>query len=237
MISPKLSKTDVSSLSKQQQQSPLLLSQPINEPSLKKTTPSIITSPTELIINRDQNNQDQQNSNGNELLMTPITPVSNNNGPMSTSTTPLLANNSIASNISIVSDENTNNNNNHTSNGSSDSLLLSIPNKIFYNICRKLPPNDLFALASVCNKFKQLLSFGDSNNKDMEETWMISRQRFLRYLQMPPPVGMNEASYIILRQLDKGCQFCHERGFVRIYWEFRVRCCSFCLDKRTLRYI
>nr|CAG8505631.1 6313_t:CDS:2 [Entrophospora candida] len=250
MISPKISKIDISSLSKQQQQSPLLLSQPINESSLKKTTSTI--TPTELIINQDQNNlQDQQNSNGSDLLMTPITtpitPVSlpNNNGPTSTSTTPLLANDSIFNNKSIVSNENINNNNvnnnNHnsstfTSNRNSESLLLSISDEVFYNICKRLPPNDLFALASVCKKFKRLLSFGDSNNKVVQETWMISRQRFLKYLQMPPPVGMNEASYIILRQLDKGCQFCHERGFVRIYWEFRVRCCSFCLDKKTLRH-
>jgi len=251
MISPKISKIDVSSLSKQQQQqSPLLLSQPINESSLKKTASTI--TPTELIINQDQNNlQDQQNSNGSDLLMTPITtpitPVSltNNNGPTSTSTTPLLTNDSIVNNKSIVSNENINNNNvnnnNHNgstfaSNRNSVSLLLSISDEVFYNICKRLPPNDLFTLASVCKKFKRLLSFGDSNNKFVQETWMISRQRFLKYLQMPPPVGMNEASYIILRQLDKGCQFCHERGFVRIYWEFRVRCCSFCLDKKTLRH-
>ncbi|CAH1760031.1 5338_t:CDS:2 [Entrophospora sp. SA101] len=239
-ISPKISKIDISSsLSKQQQQSPLLLSQPINESSLKKTTSTI--TPTELIINQYQNNlQDQQYSNGSDLLMTPITtpitPVSlpNNNGPTSTSTTPLLANDSIVNNKSIVS--NNHNSSTFTSNRNSESLLLSISDEVFYNICKRLPPNDLFVLASVCKKFKRLLSFGDSNNKVVQETWMISRQRFLKYLQMPPPVGMNEASYIILRQLDKGCQFCHERGFVRIYWEFRVRCCSFCLDKKTLRH-
>jgi len=45
---------------------------------------------------------------------------------------------------------------------------------------------------------------------------------------------MDEKSYIVLKRLDKGCQFCNEKNFVKVYWEFRVRCCESCLDKNTM---
>ncbi|RIA89932.1 hypothetical protein C1645_169983 [Glomus cerebriforme] len=111
--------------------------------------------------------------------------------------------------------------------------LTDIPNEIFVQICANLPPNDLFSLTLVCKKIKGLLC--SPTSKDTQAIWRTSRIRFMRFLQSPPPCRMDEKSYIVLKQLEKGCQFCHEKGFVKVYWEFRVRCCESCLDKYTMR--
>ncbi|CAG8520531.1 12906_t:CDS:2 [Acaulospora morrowiae] len=116
----------------------------------------------------------------------------------------------------------------------SDPSITSIAIEIFMNICEHLPPSDLFSLVLVCRKFREILC---NASPVAQKIWKTSRLKFLRYLQKPAPPGMDERGYIVLRQLEKGCQFCqdHGSGFVKVYWEFRVRCCEMCLDKRTTR--
>lgn len=111
--------------------------------------------------------------------------------------------------------------------------LTDIPNEIFVQICANLPPSDLFSLTLVCKKLKGLLC--SPGSKETQAIWRNSRMRFMRFLQSPPPHNMDEKSYIVLKQLDKGCQFCNEKGYVKVYWEFRVRCCDLCLDEFTMR--
>ncbi|CAG8460769.1 5185_t:CDS:2 [Rhizophagus irregularis] len=111
--------------------------------------------------------------------------------------------------------------------------LTDIPNEIFVQICANLPPSDLFSLTLVCKKLKGLLC--SPGSKETQAIWRNSRMRFMRFLQSPPPHNMDEKSYIVLKQLDKGCQFCNEKGYVKVYWEFRVRCCDLCLDDHTMR--
>lgn len=110
--------------------------------------------------------------------------------------------------------------------------LTDIPNEIFVQICANLPPSDLFSLTLVCKKLKGLLC--SPGSKETQAIWRNSRMRFMRFLQSPPPHNMDEKSYIVLKQLDKGCQFCNEKGYVKVYWEFRVRCCDLCLDDHTM---
>lgn len=111
--------------------------------------------------------------------------------------------------------------------------LTDIPNEIFVQICANLPPSDLFSLTLVCKKLKGLLC--SPGSKETQAIWRNSRMRFMRFLQSPPPHNMDEKSYIVLKQFDKGCQFCNEKGYVKVYWEFRVRCCDLCLDDHTMR--
>jgi hypothetical protein len=110
--------------------------------------------------------------------------------------------------------------------------LTDVPNEIFVQICANLPPSDLLSLTLVCKKLKSLLC--SPGSKETQAIWRTSRIRFMRFLQSPPPHNMDEKSYIVLKQ-DKGCQFCNEKNFVKVYWEFRVRCCDLCLDEHTMR--
>ncbi|CAG8751946.1 9304_t:CDS:2, partial [Dentiscutata heterogama] len=49
----------------------------------------------------------------------------------------------------------------------------------------------------------------------------------------PPPVGIDEITYIKLAMLERGCQYCGAKTETpKVYWAFRVRCCSSCLRKR-----
>jgi hypothetical protein len=111
--------------------------------------------------------------------------------------------------------------------------LTSIPYDIFVQICNNLPPSDLLSLMLVCQEFKRLLC--DPNSPQTQAIWRNSRTKFMRFLQSPPPSGMDEKSYIVLKQLGKGCQFCHKMDFIKVYWEFRVRCCEQCLENYTMR--
>ncbi|CAG8568841.1 7645_t:CDS:2, partial [Acaulospora colombiana] len=115
-----------------------------------------------------------------------------------------------------------------------DPPIINIAIEIFMNICEHLPPSDLLSLVLVCQKFREILC---NVSPIAQKIWKTSRLKFLRYLQKPAPPGMDEKGYIVLRQLEKGCQFCrdHGSGFVKVYWEFRARCCETCLDKRTTR--
>uniref|UniRef100_A0A1D1Y2Q2 Tyrosinase n=1 Tax=Anthurium amnicola TaxID=1678845 RepID=A0A1D1Y2Q2_9ARAE len=110
--------------------------------------------------------------------------------------------------------------------------LTDIPNEIFVQICANLHPNDLFSLTLVCKKLKGLLC--SPGSKDTQAIWRTSRMAFMEFLRAPPPFKMDEKSYIVLKQLEKGCQFCREKNFVKVYWEFRVRCCELCLDENTM---
>ncbi|CAG8612011.1 23162_t:CDS:2 [Gigaspora margarita] len=113
--------------------------------------------------------------------------------------------------------------------------MIDIPLEIFSYICAYLPPDDLLSLVLVCQTFRRLLC--NPVSPITQSIWRTSRENFLPHLQLPPPPSMDEKEYIVLRQLRKGCQFCQERetGFVKVYWQFRVRCCEMCLDERTTR--
>ncbi|CAG8540195.1 15381_t:CDS:2 [Funneliformis mosseae] len=110
-----------------------------------------------------------------------------------------------------------------------------IPNEIFAQICAHLPPSDLLSMTLVCRKLNELLC--SLHSQETQAIWKTSRTRFLRFLQLNPPPELDEKSYFVLRQLENGCQFCHGHGIglIRVYWEFRVRCCESCLDKNTMR--
>jgi hypothetical protein len=111
--------------------------------------------------------------------------------------------------------------------------LTTIPNELFVQICANLPPSDLLSLTLVCKKFRDLLC--SPNSTETQAIWRTSRMRFMKFLQLPPPRGMDEKNYIVLKQLEKGCQFCRKTNFVRVYWEFRVRCCDSCLENNIMR--
>ncbi|CAB4419135.1 unnamed protein product [Rhizophagus irregularis] len=111
-------------------------------------------------------------------------------------------------------------------------IFTTIPPEMFINICQNLPPVDLLSLARVCKRFNGFLSA--ENSMTTQEIWKASREKFLQFLQIPPPNGMTERQYVRL-VLERGCQFCGKTKIRKVYWEFLVRCCEDCLKARTLR--
>ncbi|GBB83597.1 hypothetical protein RclHR1_01030012 [Rhizophagus clarus] len=111
-------------------------------------------------------------------------------------------------------------------------LFTTLPPEMFINICQNLPPVDLLSLARVCKRFNGFLSA--ENSMTTQEIWKASREKYLQFLQIPPPNGMTERQYVRL-VLERGCQFCGKTKIRKVYWEFLVRCCEDCLKARTLR--
>ena len=69
-------------------------------------------------------------------------------------------------------------------------LFITLPPEMFINICQNLPPVDLLSLARACKRFNGFLSAETSMTT--QEIWKASREKFLQFLQMPPPDGMTE---------------------------------------------
>ncbi|CAG8645997.1 8821_t:CDS:2, partial [Ambispora gerdemannii] len=87
-----------------------------------------------------------------------------------------------------------------------------------------------------CNLLRGLLC--SPSSQTTQAIWRASRHLFMPRLQMAPPDGMDEKSYIELNMLERGCQFCGYSGdTVKVIWAFRVRTCKICLDGRTARYL
>ncbi|KAF0391990.1 f-box domain contaning protein [Gigaspora margarita] len=113
----------------------------------------------------------------------------------------------------------------------SHSPLIALPPEIFLNICKHLPPFDLFSLTRVCRLFYNDLCLGDSVT--IKDIWRQSRLVFMPYRQMGPPEGMNEKEYVRFLVEDK-CYFCGRKNkSSKIYWERGVRSCFECLKTRT----
>ncbi|CAG8447454.1 7306_t:CDS:2, partial [Cetraspora pellucida] len=109
--------------------------------------------------------------------------------------------------------------------------LGDMPLDIFIEICYHLSPNSLFALIGVCKQFRNWLR--SSSSHITTDIWRTSRTKFITYLPRPPPVGIDEITYIKLAMLERGCQFCGAKTETpKVYWAFRVRCCCSCLRKR-----
>ncbi|CAG8686334.1 1701_t:CDS:2 [Ambispora leptoticha] len=143
-------------------------------------------------------------------------------------------------NSNTVSDYNNqtmNNNdiNNDTQTSYISPSILTIPPEIFAEISINLSPIDLISLSQVCNHLRSLLC--STSSQTTQAIWRASRLLFMPRLQMAPPDGMDEKSYIELNMLERGCQFCgHPDDTVKVIWVFRVRTCGVCLDGRTARY-
>lgn len=113
-------------------------------------------------------------------------------------------------------------------------LAQTIPSEILIEICRYLHPVDLYSLASVCKRYRNLLWSKCSTTT--QEIWKNSRLKYVPNLSMTPPVEMSEQEYIWLMLILKKCMFCEERNKFELtmYWEFRIYCCQKCLDDRTV---
>ncbi len=111
-------------------------------------------------------------------------------------------------------------------------VAITIPPEIFIKICEHLPPLDLLMLTGVCRRFRGFLCSPESSIT--QDIWRTSRVNFLPSLQLPPPEGMYEEEYIRFGKLLTRCQFCLTRKTVKVYWQFRVRCCQECLMKNTI---
>jgi len=111
----------------------------------------------------------------------------------------------------------------------------NIPLAIFTKICEHLPPSDLLTLTGVCKRFRGFLC--SPKSPITQDIWRASRIKFLQDLQLPPPEEMCEEEYVRFGKLLKHCQFCSTKDSVKIYWQFRVRCCQECLVKNTIPII
>jgi hypothetical protein len=110
-------------------------------------------------------------------------------------------------------------------------IAITIPPEIFIKICEHLPPSDLLTLTGVCKRFRGFLCSPESSIT--QDIWRASRVKFLPGLQLSPPDGMYEEEYIRFGKLLTSCQFCLTKKSVKVYWQFRVRCCQDCLLKNT----
>lgn len=110
-------------------------------------------------------------------------------------------------------------------------VAVTIPPEIFIKICEHLPPSDLLVLTGVCRRFRGFLCSPESSIT--QDIWRTSRVNFLPSLQLPPPDGMYEEEYIRFGKLLTNCQYCLTKKTVKVYWQFRVRCCQECLSKNT----
>ncbi|PKK72998.1 hypothetical protein RhiirC2_359819 [Rhizophagus irregularis] len=129
-----------------------------------------------------------------------------------------------------------------TASASQSSLIVDIPCEVFIDICKFLPPLDLFTLSLVCKNFRNWLVA--RSNFGTEQIWRTARINWLTHLRSPPN-GMPEQCYVFLHLIELGCQFCGNGKIdphgglpceipARIYWCFRVRCCQKCLLERTV---
>ncbi|RIA97091.1 hypothetical protein C1645_814473 [Glomus cerebriforme] len=130
-----------------------------------------------------------------------------------------------------------------TVSASRSSLIVNIPCEIFIDICKFLPPLDLFTLSLVCKNFRNWLIA--RSNFGTEQIWKTARINWLTNLRSPPS-GISEQCYVFLHLIELGCQFCGNgkidpRGPnlpceipAKIYWCFRVRCCQQCFLERTI---
>ena len=112
------------------------------------------------------------------------------------------------------------------------SSILSLPPELFAKFCTFLPPADLFSLSQVCRKFHGYLRA--PNSFSTQQIWKESRLKFMPEEDMPPPEGMSEEKYVDLLLIKRGCQICRRNKLCRICWEFEVRCCEECFEKKTV---
>ncbi|CAG8521740.1 15371_t:CDS:2, partial [Acaulospora morrowiae] len=112
------------------------------------------------------------------------------------------------------------------------SPILSLPDEILTEICEKLPPEDLYALSTVCRSLRSFL--WSSSSTVTQQIWRNSRKTFYPQYKSPPLKDMSEQQYIFLVVLAKKCQFCEEMDKKKLkkYWEFQVYSCEKCLDRR-----
>ncbi|CAB4391048.1 unnamed protein product [Rhizophagus irregularis] len=111
-------------------------------------------------------------------------------------------------------------------------LIVELPPELFIEFCILLSPTDLFTLSQVCRKFREYLCA--PNSFSTQQIWKESRLNFMPKEVMPPPEGMTEKKYVELLMTERGCQICKRITECKIYWEFEVRCCEKCRNKKTI---
>lgn len=115
-------------------------------------------------------------------------------------------------------------------------MASQLPSEVLIEICRYLPPHDLYSLSMVCKSYRELLW---SNKPATQSIWRTARQKFVPHLTLSPPDSMSEQQYIYMMVLIQRCMFCGEedRWKLAMYFEFRMYCCKRCLAERTVRLV
>ncbi|CAG8585819.1 23167_t:CDS:10 [Cetraspora pellucida] len=109
--------------------------------------------------------------------------------------------------------------------------IVSFPPELFINILYFCNPQTLLSLSKVCRQFAMYLNASDSSITT--KIWRDSRKGFLNNLKLDPPEGMTEKEYCKL-SVERGCMVCGIPRIRKVYWAFRVRCCTACLEKMTI---
>lgn len=106
------------------------------------------------------------------------------------------------------------------------SLALLLPDKFWVDIFSQLHPHTLGQVRRTCQLFYKHLQ--------NEVIWKTSRKRFMP--EMPKPVfNLKEWEMLALAK-GEGCMLCNAKLPTRsVYWAFRIRCCSQCLQKNTTK--
>ncbi|RIA99468.1 hypothetical protein C1645_811505 [Glomus cerebriforme] len=109
--------------------------------------------------------------------------------------------------------------------------ITLLPSEILIQIFSHLSPYELFLLRETCVRFNKFLDAPKSSTT--REIWRNSRKECLKD-ETNPPKGMSEREYVKLLYYKEYCQFCGYKNMVKIYWQFKVRCCHECLIKNTI---
>ncbi|CAG8451695.1 13030_t:CDS:2 [Funneliformis caledonium] len=116
--------------------------------------------------------------------------------------------------------------------------ITLLPSEILIQICSYLTPYELLLLSETCVRFKKFLDAPKSSTT--QEIWKNSKKAFVSSDDeddddMNPPEGMCKRDYFKLLYY-KECSFCENKDkyLGRIFWQFKVRCCSMCLMKNTI---
>src|SRR3954470_4016532 len=110
--------------------------------------------------------------------------------------------------------------------------ITFLPTEILIQICSYLSPYELFLLRETCVGFNKFLD--EPKSSITQGMWKKSRKEFLKD-ETNPPKGMSERNYVKLLYYKEYCQFCGHNNKVKIYWQFKVRCCHECLKKSIIR--
>ncbi|GES92411.1 hypothetical protein GLOIN_2v1552484 [Rhizophagus clarus] len=110
--------------------------------------------------------------------------------------------------------------------------ITLLPSELLIQIFSHLSPYELFLLRETCVRFNKFLD--EPKSSTTKEIWRNSRKEFLRD-KTNPPKDMSEREYVKLLYYKEFCQFCGCKKYdVKIYWQFKARCCHLCLMKNTI---
>ncbi|KIJ27367.1 hypothetical protein M422DRAFT_271430 [Sphaerobolus stellatus SS14] len=106
-----------------------------------------------------------------------------------------------------------------------DSILLHIPQEVFYEVCQTLKPVDVLNLARTCKTLNKFLMSRVSGGV----VWRVARQNIPNLPECPP--DMSEAQYA-QALFTFECQVCNVAPVEYMTYWLRTRLCDDCVQQQ-----